>query len=787
MRLASSIVALIGMCACGPAPGYEPLAPPDAPSRDTGERDREPAAAAEVSLVHHEQEAACARAARWSRRAAELADQGWVARPRRLLRHAARTCPTAADQALADRLPKANSAKSRAGLEREMAVADAALQRRRGAEWVAAASRQLGVTPRLITRPAGVVVGMTPNASRVLLVSEPSADPRKPVITVLDGANGLPLHRLQLDDYVRGADVVGDHLLVVHQSKLVVHSLVSAKPPQELSWTAERYKWARFIDGGKAVVAGGEASFAGFVRVFDVATGDSRGSLPFKERGDYEVMAPIDGDRLLTASADELLVVDYRRFAITRRVAIWPDPDKRAAWMKAVAVTPTGKLAALDWDGVLRIWDTTGDTPIQSIETKERDGSLIFLEGGSRIALAGGFGFRGELKTFEVASGKAVRSRPLNGAMSVLSRDGTRVVVGARDRPPQLEDLAGKALWAYPPGPSTIESFALSEGLVIGRETRHGSDSEVELLAWYRGQEHRLVRAGYKADVLAIAPSGRRVAAVTGSDGVLWELDRDEAIALPIPGASGFPDRMRFAGDNRLRLMFEREATTHVTDAPFTSWRSSRAIEGLDGFRGTALSIHGDAMAIDDGRITLLPDRVLVERGGGGMAFSGDGRLAYVGDPDGLSWFDRQGARIGKLPLGCVPAKIAADEKGDLVVAHCGRELVALVPPATVITRSEDASSPEAMHVAGDLVALVDRSRVRLLDPRLRDRATLEVRAGHLFVTASTGEVWYPSREGHRPEFRGQLACLLGDRAYPWSWCEDSLVDDTLVDRLLRP
>lgn len=73
-----------------------------------------------------------------------------------------------------------------------------------------------------------------------------------------------------------------------------------------------------------------------------------------------------------------------------------------------------------------------------------------------------------------------------------------------------------------------------------------------------------------------------------------------------------------------------------------------------------------------------------------------------------------------------------------------------------------------------DSVAFFDRGG-RLL-------ATLTLRPDPL-VEGTDGTVWFPDT----PKWKDSAACLLGHRAFPVAWCEDALLDDTLIERLITP
>jgi sugar lactone lactonase YvrE len=812
MRLIVPIFAAV-MSACGPAPGYEAEAPRagDSPAErrsgtgsvvgagtEVASIDGTPGAGIETTPtapVQEPPEPPCARAERWLARARTLGSEGWVRRPTRLLEFAVASCPSIDVADLKGRLDQAAAPTGdRASLERQLtaALAGGAVAEARGlsARWLSHVKTQLGAEPHLVRRPAGRVVGVSSDASWVVVASDHGKPSRLSTITVLAGASGAPSHVIEAGVYVTAAEVMGDQLLTVSRDGLQLWSLATGKRAQTLAWTNERYAWARALPGGKQVIAVGEQRFAGVVRLFDAATGNSVNTLQPKGRRQLTGGVLIDGRHLLTATRDEALVIDIRRMTVIRALSTKAPDAKRAPGITSLAATSAGRLAVATNDGQIHIWDGLGATLVTQLAVGERRARVAFTAGGSQLLLATGFGFSHELRSYEIGKDKPIRSRATAGEIAFLNADGKHLLVGRRGVAPVLETVEGKALWPATAVPSELKAVALSRGLVVSRERyRRGADSEVVLDAWYQGRRAQLTREGYQANVVGISPSGRRVAAVTGSEGVVWDVESGQASVLPATGARGFPELLVFEGEARLRAMHERPATTHATDLPFSGWQHGLNDVGLSGFRGAAMSIQGAAAIMDEGVVTLAPDRVLVPSAGGAMAFSGDGSRLFAAEDERLVWFDAKGKRLGEVMLGCRPRRLAVDRSGSVAALACRGRVMTFRPPSTLATfvDPEDGyQSIEALHLSPDgrLVLLQQKTRLRFVGSDDRKvKATLEFVGGKPLATSSDHLVWYDDAAA----WREQVACRIGHRAYPYAWCEDALLDDSLMDRLLVP
>lgn len=787
VRRVSIVAWALWSTACGPAPGYEPEAPPAGRPELAMKGEAVVDAPATTAAA---EEPACDRARRWADEGKSLASEGWVTRADRLLARAAAACPDAGDPSLRQALAGAMKPGDRAALEQRLVGAtDPEVVRRTSASWLSAATTELGASPRLVERPEGHLVGMSDDGSVLVLAANHGRSVQRSTITVVDGTTGRATHIIEPKSYVSHAAVHGDLLLLVERGRLRLWSLSKNAPVRELAWTGEAYSWAGFHDGGKQVVAVGSHRFDGVVRLYDVVTGDSPRELKAPKQQLMQVRVARAGDALVVGRRREVLVVDLAAGKVTRQLTtVSQDRDKRLVEVEDVAVRADGTLAALHDNGMLMVFDPTGTAPSQTIETKRRGGSLAFLRDGRRLLLATRAGFDGELQTIDLGTGAAVRSRPIGGDGAVLTADGTKVLVSSRRAPPRFETTAGDPLWPDPVVGWPIGAVAMSRGLVVARE-RHGQDgTTVQLWGWYRDQHRHIERPGYRSEVIAISPSGRQAAAMFARKGAVWSLSDGVVQPFAGPDGRGFPDTLTFAGEGALWAMFERPATIHRATLPVGAWQQQGDPLPGDGFSKTVLSPHGEGATRDSGVVMLHDGTKLADGDAGGLAYSGDGERLFVGSEKRLAWYDRAGALVDELALPCRPSDVAPDERGERVAFRCDRQLMVVRLPDQLIEQPEEEHYVSVESVvtspSGHLVAQHEDTRVRFYaTDDLSLRATLTLPRGTALVTAADGRL---SRPLPAP-WRDRVACVIGHRAFPYAWCEDGLVDDALVEALLLP
>ncbi|MEM9691353.1 MAG: hypothetical protein AAGA56_02320 [Myxococcota bacterium] len=730
---------LLGIAtACGSAPVSE-VAPP-AESEPSTLASARPAAST-MRSAPVEYESACTRAMRWVAQAQQLAAEGWVRRPLRLLEHAKRGCASVSIEPLATALkPEALP----------------------------------GALPVLVPRPTGAVVGIDEGAAAVW-VAEPDG------FATVDGQTGRVTSMLASGAGVAHVDRAGGSLLTVDREGLRVWSSALRTVQHTLRRTDETYEWAAFVEGGAKVVAVGNTSRKTVVRVFDVRTANNVGAVQLPRRKlDAALM---DDKRLVVSTTDDVVVVGLDKASVIHTLSPLARAGDRRVQSHAVAVAaaPTGTVAAGLRSGRLLVWQLPQARPVADIDTKRRRLEVALSRDGQRLIVGLDAAFKGEVRTIDIATAKPLKSYPLPAADFRLAPHGTHVAVMQRGEL-RLFDNRGRDRWPRQPRAAKIEAAALDRTLAITEDVWADRDHRFRLYAWRRGQYRRFDANGYRHDVIAVSPSGRYAAAVLSRKGLWVDMTTGSAESFDVAQGRGFPDTLVFRDEKRLRLGFERPATAWSAHYPFGEWKEEIGARDIDGFRGTALSATGVLVAREKGQlVSVSPNKVLIERDLAGFAFSGAGGTLFAGAGNTLVWFNSAGEKIDEHQLPCVPSPLGVDGPGTIAAFGCGENLVRYAASGVMSAPVADIDAV-AVSGTGNLIAVRSDARVRLYDETLQLRATVRLFDGAPVVTAPDGRLMFWAM----PAWASSVSCRVGTRVTPFDKaCADRLLDDTLVDDLL--
>ncbi|MCA9624396.1 MAG: PQQ-binding-like beta-propeller repeat protein, partial [Myxococcales bacterium] len=438
MRRALISLALLATAHCGPAPGYEVEAPAPAPgSASPVEAVVAPAEETRPGVVIEPAETGCARASRLHAKARALHTAGFVNRPRALVAAAAKLCPEAKLPPLHDSSPPSGD---QASLQARLRAATGELPQPLAQGWLRSVEAS-GGAPRWLAPPTGQVIGISAGFVAVA-VGEHGWGRGRGEVALLDFATGAPRYLFDTKQPVAQALVAGDRLLTRHDREVQLWSLADGKPGAKLRWSGERYRAAAFMNGGTQVLVVGESSGRGVLRVFDAASGDSGLDYQDPALGELTQAALVDDHRVVVASFAGAFLVNLKTKQHQPLVGSPSDKSSRDD-VTALAVG-AGRIATADWQGVVRVFG------IDSLREEKRFSatrvSALAFHGADRLVVAGEAGFRGDVRTFDLGTGAAVRARELGGGALALTPDGGAVLVGGHQGP-RLEDLEGKARW----------------------------------------------------------------------------------------------------------------------------------------------------------------------------------------------------------------------------------------------------------------------------------------------------------------------------------------------------
>jgi WD40 repeat protein len=350
------------------------------------------------------------------------------------------------------------------------------------------------------------------------------------------------------------------------------------------------YRLAFSPDGKYALSSG--TTRGGVVELWDVSTGKVVRSFVGHTDAVYAVAFSPDGRWVLSGSEDQTARV--WSVATGREVRQLVGHTGR---VRAVAFSPTGRFA-LTGDEKLRLWEVASGKQVGAWGAVQLGVFAVhFLPGGDQ-ALTAGEGFQHEIKVWDLARGKVVRSFNwgYGGIQGVaVSGDGARAL---------LYQQGGLVLW----------------------DLRSGE----EVCALYYGRG-----AAAAAKQVAFSPDGKRALALWGgvsdTEPALWDLAADRVIGR-LKGHRGEVRAVAFSPDGKLCATGSLDGSVRLWDAA-----TGRAVRALD----------------DPGEDRPRFGHVF------GVAFSPDGRriLGYghgregppeEADRDGLRvWDVRSGKRVG--------------------------------------------------------------------------------------------------------------------------------------------
>ena len=369
------------------------------------------------------------------------------------------------------------------------------------------------------------------------------------------------------------------------------------------------------------------------------------------------IAEPADGRFLLSGGADgKLLLWDPQSGVLLRQLADNLDAgpgrhiDKGTRGIRAVAVSPDGKLAAAVLLNEIQIWDVSAGEKLHAFKMEPGDCfGVMFSPDGSRLSVLAPINL---LRSFESESGKELPTfKP-----SYFPGNNTAL--------------------AYSPDGGTM---ALASGLPVGSST-------VRFIDVATNKERTAERlSGHRAIIttLAYSPDGKRLATGSADQTIqIWNL-QTKKVELTLTGHHGFVTAVRFSADGQRCYSAGADHTVNV-------WNLTTG-EAIFTLRGHTDLVTG---------LLLTPDTEKL------ITSSGDGTIRVwandIKSYRALNLFSDAKTEKGRVSL--FVAALAGNKLRPYLVPSLslspnGRELAAIVVgpdgKGTIEVRSTDEQSPE--------------------------------------------------------------------------------------------
>jgi WD40 repeat protein len=372
----------------------------------------------------------------------------------------------------------------------------------------------------------------------------------------------------------------GRQLAVAEYDKVTIHDTTTGKVIRQLTLTMPEQKEMRGRFGNREMmfspvafsadgkhIAAGNGLLTGAVQVFDISTGKEIHSLKMpREHAVFRLQFSPTGTQLFGMGGDQTLVwdlktgkrirsyqggsptalamtLDGRRLATASQeggsIHLWDDTSEqetatiagngRSRGYLSLAFSPDGKtLLAGGFDDKLRLFDVATAKETKQLEGHEASITAVAFSFDGKLAASGDL--TGRIRLWDVVKGKETVPVEASSAVSFVSVQGQKLVLGSADGSIRHADvLTGKVLQRFK-GPEGGTGAVFSDDGKIAALT--GNDKEGTPHLWDVVKEKELIqlKGATESSGIVFSPEGKRLALSQGEDNVLqlWDVKTGE-------------------------------------------------------------------------------------------------------------------------------------------------------------------------------------------------------------------------------------------------------------------
>jgi len=365
-----------------------------------------------------------------------------------------------------------------------------------------------------------------------------------------------------------------------------------------LSGNNEAVRAVAITADGRYVISGSDDNT---LRVWDLATGETKTTLRGHSSSVFAVAVTSDGRYVVSGSNDHMLRVWDLATGETKTTL-----RGHKSSVFAVAVAPDGRhVVSGSDDKTLRLWDLETGQALRTLEGHREGVRAVAIMADGRYVISGSDDKT--LRLWDLGTGQALRT--LEGhreavRAAAITANGRYVISGSDDKTLKVSELAtGKTVTTLQGHTNSVNAVAITPD---GRHVVSGSsDRTLRVWSWVTA-ETAMTLLGHSSSVtaMAVAPDGRHVVSASADRTLrVWDLETGQTLQTP-QGHREAVYAVAVTADGRRAVSASADRKLRLWDL-----ETGQALRTLEGHREAVYAVAVTA----DGRraISASEDRTL--------------------------------------------------------------------------------------------------------------------------------------------------------------------------------